>query len=88
MLGREPLDPGEALAIEPARSVHTFGMRYAIDVCFCDRAWAVLHVVRNMRPGRVTRWVPRARVAIEMRAGSMPPLRRGDQLSVEELSER
>ncbi|MDQ3914948.1 MAG: DUF192 domain-containing protein [Actinomycetota bacterium] len=88
LLGREPLGPGEALVILRARQVHTFGMRYPIDVCFCDRGWRVLHVVRSLRPRRVTRWVRRARYAVEMRAGSMPPLGRGDQLSFEELSER
>lgn len=87
LLGREALQPGEALILEPAQSVHTFGMRYAIDVCFCDRSWVVLHVVRGMRPRRVSRWVPRARAAVEMRAGSMPSLRPGDQLSLEELSD-
>ena len=73
--------------IEPAQSIHTAGMRYAIDVCFCDRAWVVLHVVRDMRPLRLTRWVRRSRRVVEMSAGSMPPLRPGDQLSLEELND-
>ncbi|MFN2588065.1 MAG: DUF192 domain-containing protein [Actinomycetota bacterium] len=88
LLGREPLRPAEALVIEPARQLHTFGMRYAIDVCLCDRDWRVLHVVPSMRPRRLTRWVPRSRFGVEMPAGSMPPLRPGDQLSLEEVSER
>lgn len=70
------------------RQVHTFGMGYPIDVCFCDRDWRVLHVVRSMRPRRMTRWVLRARVAIEMRAGELSGVRPGAQLSVVERSER
>ncbi len=88
LLGREPLGPGDALVIERTRQVHTFGMRYPIDVCFCDRAWRVLRVVRHLRPRRLTRWVPRARFAVELRAGSAPWLAPGDQLSLEELSDR
>ena len=88
LLGTEPLAPREALVIERARQVHTFGMSYPIDVCFCDRAWSVVHVVEGMRPRRVTRWVGRAYFAVEMRAGDMPSLRPGDQLSLEELSDR
>lgn len=79
-----PLGPGEALVIEPARQVHTFGMRYAIDVCFCDRAWRVLHVVGPMRPRRITRWVFRARYAVEVAAGALDGVAAGDQLSLRE----
>lgn len=88
LLGRDPLGPGEALVLAGARQVHTFGMRYAIDVCFCDRAWNVLHVVAPMRPYRVSRWVGRALFAVETRAGGLAALRPGDQLSVVDRSER
>jgi uncharacterized membrane protein (UPF0127 family) len=87
LLGRDEPGPREALVIHRARQVHTFGMRYPIDVCFCDRAWRVLHVVSPMRPNRLSRWVPRAAVAVEMRAGAMSLLGPGAQLSVEELSD-
>ena len=70
--------------IEPARQVHSFGMRYPIDVCFCDARWRVLHVVTALRPRRITRWVMRARYAIEAPAGGLEGLVRGDQLSLSE----
>lgn len=76
------LGSGEAIVIEPARQVHTFGMRYEIDVCFCDRGWRVLHVVTRLRPRRVTRWVWRARYAVEAPAGALAGVERGDQLSL------
>ncbi len=88
LLAREPLEAGEALVIAPARQVHTFGMRYAIDVCFCDRGWRVLHLVEAMRPRRVTRWVPKAFFVVEAPAGTFTGIGSGDQLSLEELSDR
>ena len=88
MLGGEPLAPDEALVIEPARQVHTFGMRYEIDVCFCDREWRVVRVVTPLRRRRMTRWVFGARRAVEMRAGGLAGLRAGDQLSLAEPSDR
>jgi hypothetical protein len=88
LLRGDPLRPGEALVIEPARQLHTFGMRYALDVFFCDRGWRVLYVRRGVRPGRVTRWVRRARFAVEMRGGALGDLQPGDQLSIVELSDR
>ncbi|MDQ3983400.1 MAG: DUF192 domain-containing protein [Actinomycetota bacterium] len=88
LLRGAPLDATEALVIEAARQVHTFGMRYPIDVCFCDRDWHVLHVVRAMAPRRVTKWVWRARFAVETRAGALGAARPGDQLSLVECSDR
>jgi uncharacterized membrane protein (UPF0127 family) len=42
-----------ALLLEGCRSVHTFGMRFAIDVVFLDAVGRPLRVVRGMRPCRV-----------------------------------
>jgi uncharacterized membrane protein (UPF0127 family) len=66
LLGRDDLDGVLAL---PARSVHTVGMRFPIDVAFCDDAGRVLRVV-TLAPNRVTRWHRRARLALEAPAGA------------------
>jgi uncharacterized protein len=66
------LDERECLIIEPARQIHTFGMRFPIDAIFCSRDWTVVHVVRGIKPRRVTRWVLGARRVIELRADSVP----------------
>ena len=71
LLRGPPLAPGEGLVLEPAKQVHTIGMRYAIDVVFCDRDWVTKRVLRSMQPDRISRWVPGARFAIELRAGSI-----------------
>jgi uncharacterized membrane protein (UPF0127 family) len=82
ILGRGLLS-GEALIIDGGRQIHTFGLREAIDVVFCDRDWTVLHVVRSMKPLRMSRWVRRARFVIELRAGSLPDdLKTGDALQL------
>jgi uncharacterized membrane protein (UPF0127 family) len=58
-----------ALVLEQARAVHTFGMRFPIDVAFCDQDLVVVRVAR-MRPWRVGLPCPRARLVIEGKAGS------------------
>lgn len=88
LLARPPLGPGEALVFQGARQVHTFGMRYAIDVCFCDGDLRVLLAVEAMKPWRITRWVRGARYAIEARAGELSGVRAGDQLSFVDRSDR
>jgi uncharacterized membrane protein (UPF0127 family) len=72
LLGRARLRSGQALVIEGGNQVHTFGLRYPIDVLFCDGDWAVLHVVRGMAPRRVTRWIGGARRIVELPAGALP----------------
>lgn len=81
LLGCDGIDG--ALLIERARSVHTVGMRFAIDVAFCDRDLTVL-VTRTLVPGRVTLPVPRATQVIEAEAGAFGhwDLRAGDELEV------
>lgn len=81
LLGRSGLEG--ALLISPARSVHTFGMRFAIDVAFCDRDMVVIRTVL-MRPNRLTAPTPRCRTIIEAEAGSFERwgLVAGDELEV------
>lgn len=69
LLGRRALSADEALWIEPCGSVHTFGMRFAIDVVFLDRVGRIVRVVNALPPGRWCR-APGARVAIEFAAGA------------------
>ncbi len=64
-----PLGPAEALLIEPCSSVHTFGMRYPIDVVFIDRDARIVRVCPEVRAGRI-RLAPGARAALELRAGA------------------
>lgn len=78
-----PLRTGEVLILSPARQIHTFGVRYGIDVVFCDRDWRVRHIVRNMRPRRITRLVLSGHHAVEMTGGSLPGhVSVGDRLRV------
>jgi hypothetical protein len=62
------LPRGCALLIPRCRSVHTFGMRFAIDVVFLDEEGAVVLVTEGMRP-RALRSCRRAAAVIEARAG-------------------
>lgn len=69
LLALPPLKPGEALLISPCGSVHSFGMRYAIDVVFCDREGRVLRVARALQPRRLCVGGWRARWVLELLAG-------------------
>ena len=53
LLGRRELPSGEGLLLRPASSIHTFFMRFPIDVVFLDRELAVRKVVPRMGPWRL-----------------------------------
>lgn len=70
------MDGDDALLIRRCRSVHTFGMRFPIDVVFVDRDCRVLRVVRDLAPRRIAS-CRHAAAAIEVRAGEADRLRAG-----------
>ena len=83
LLGTDESAQGPLL-FEGARQVHTFGMSYPIDVIFCDARWNVVHVVDDMKPARITKWVWRARVTVELPSSArVTAVRPGDALVIE-----
>ncbi|MFF9492255.1 DUF192 domain-containing protein [Streptomyces flaveolus] len=68
LLGRDAIDG--ALLLSPANSVHTFRMRFPIDVAYLDRRLTVI-AVRTMPPGRLGLPRLRARHVLEAEAGAM-----------------
>jgi uncharacterized membrane protein (UPF0127 family) len=81
LLGRDGLDG--AFLIKSAKSVHTLGLRFAIDVAYCDKELTVVDFV-TMRPHRLGLPRPKAHCVIEAEAGAFERwrLRRGDQLEI------
>jgi uncharacterized membrane protein (UPF0127 family) len=75
-------EPGTPLLLAPARSVHTCGMRFAIDVVFLDADLRVVRVVREMKPWRVAA-ARRARAVLELEEGGAARLREGERLALE-----
>jgi len=67
LLGRR--DAAFALEIPRCRSVHTFGMRFALDLVWLDRGGEVVRIDLGVRPWRV-RSCRAARSVIELSAGS------------------
>jgi uncharacterized membrane protein (UPF0127 family) len=81
LLGRQGLPRGHGLLIEPTWSVHTWFMRFPIDVVFLDRDLTVLAIRSHLVPWRGAARL-RARSALELAAGECDRLRLrvGDRL--------
>lgn len=91
LLGRDSLPPGQGLILDPCRLIHTFMMRFAIDVVFYDRALRVTRTAASVRPGRLAWGGVRARATLELPAGTLAAggftLAAGTQLRLEPVSE-
>lgn len=82
LLGRSELPAHTGLLITPCSSVHTLGMSFAIGVLFLDAEDQVCHVMPELRPGRLSPWVPRARQVLEVNPQLLKsyPIAVGDRL--------
>jgi uncharacterized membrane protein (UPF0127 family) len=81
LLGRDGIDG--AILLCPARSVHSVGMAFTIDVAFCTKDLVVLRTI-CMRPGRMTRPSLHGGCVIEAESGAFDrwKLQVGDRLEV------
>lgn len=68
---RRGLPPGSGLLLVPCPSVHTFFMRFPIDVLLLDRQGVVVAVRRAVRPWRAVMPVHGAYATLELPAGSV-----------------
>ena len=69
LAGLVELDPDDALLLPRCRSVHTFGMRFPIDVVFLDRHGEPVRVAAAVPPRRLVTCL-RAHAALETPAGA------------------
>lgn len=70
LLGREGLGPGEGLWIVPCEAIHTFWMRFPIDLIYLDRRQRVVKTRSNVPPWRLSACL-RAHSVLELPAGTL-----------------
>ena len=70
LLGRSGLADGAVLIIAPCNAIHTFFMRFPIDLVFVDRNGLVKKLYRDVRPWRIRVSVG-AFAVLELAAGSV-----------------
>jgi uncharacterized membrane protein (UPF0127 family) len=81
LLGRDSISTDQAIVIAPCQGVHTFGMRFAIDIIALDRHGRVVKLRSRVSPRRVIfSWS--AFAIVELAAGALDcvNLRQGDRL--------
>jgi hypothetical protein len=86
LLNRQRLDAGEGLLLDRCYGIHTFGMRFSIDVLFLDQNYQVIRVVPNLPPFRSC-VVKKAVYVLELPAGvaQQTGTEAGDQLRIKSM---
>lgn len=71
LLGRAGLLRGEGLWIKPCSGVHTFGMRFPIDIVGLNQNLHVVKLAENVRPNKIAAvsWIVRS--VLELPAGTI-----------------
>lgn len=84
LLGRGGLAPGCGMYLAPAGSIHTWCMRFDLDLVFLSRELRVVRLVRGVRPFRMVFGGRGARGVVEVAAGWLDgdALRIGDAVEI------
>jgi uncharacterized protein len=88
LLKHTGLDPGEGLWIAPTEAVHTFGMKFPIDVLFLDKKRRVLKIRHEMPRSRMA-FCLTAHSVLELPSGTAAAMQTvaGDQLEFEKYDD-
>ncbi len=83
-MGKSNLGVGEAMVIKPCNAIHTFFMRFPIDVLFVDKHNKVVKAISNLPAFRLTSICFASQFVVELPSGTIKATHTvsGDQLTV------
>jgi uncharacterized membrane protein (UPF0127 family) len=70
LMGSSYLEEGVGLLIIPCKSIHTWFMKYPIDVVFLDKKNVIVEILHSVPPYRIGPIVKKAFSALELKAGT------------------
>ena len=80
MLRKEPNH--DSILLKPCNSIHTFFMKFNIDVLFLDEHMEVIKKIENLRPGQVITTVISAKMVLEAKHGLFNNIEEGNILDI------
>ncbi|PIK14114.1 DUF192 domain-containing protein [Halobacteriovorax sp. JY17] len=73
----------DGLLIKQCNSIHTFFMRYALDIVFLNKEMKVVKVIENIKPWRMTLMYLKSSQVLELKSGTLNNrLKKEDQLEI------
>jgi uncharacterized membrane protein (UPF0127 family) len=71
LLGRSRLAPEDGIWLSPSSGIHTFGMRFAVDLIYLDATRRVVYLVEQFGPFRISPIKTKCASILEMRTRSI-----------------
>lgn len=68
-MGKQRVEKGQALLIYPCKGIHTWFLRFPLDILFLSKEGEVLLTLSNLPPFRFSPWVPLSQAVVELPAG-------------------
>ena len=72
LMFKKSLPKNRGLLLIPCNSIHTFFMRFPIDVIFLNKHNTIVGIYRNLKPWRITKIFFTAKKVLELPANSIP----------------
>lgn len=89
LMGKASLQEEKGLLLRPCNSIHTFFMKFPIDVAFIDKNNQVLMIISDMQPSRISPIVRKSAYVIESSSNVLSKkLKVGDEIELLEAEER
>ncbi len=84
LLNRASLEDDEGLLIRPCNSIHTFFMKFPIDVVFLDKLGKVAKIKEGLRQWRLSGCPIKGYMVLELSSGKLKKnaIRVGDTLTI------
>lgn len=71
LLGKKSLEQGKGLVIKPCNSIHTFFMKFSIDILFLGKEGQVIALAHSLPPSRLFGAFLKGVLVIELPAGTI-----------------
>lgn len=71
LLGSREIKKGYALILNPCNSIHTFFMRFSIDVIFLNKNHQAIKIIHSIKPFRLSNIYLSSKLAIELPSGTI-----------------
>ena len=71
LMFQKGLDENTGLLITRCNSIHTFFMRFPIDVIFLNEKYEIIKIIENLKPWRFTRMYFKATQVLEINGGEL-----------------
>ena len=83
LMFKKEMNGFDGLLIDPCNSIHTFFMKYHLDLIFIGKGNRIVKIIRNIAPWRMTWMYYKSHKVLELKGGTLPNgVNEGDILEV------